>query len=249
MTKRFKLDVHTHTIASGHAYSTVDENVRFAAEQGLELVGISDHAPKMPGGTHNFYFLNLRIIPQTLHGIRVIKGAEVNIMDNQGRLDLKKGLLKRLDYAIASLHVPCIEPMDMEESTQTILNVIANPFINIIGHPCDPRYPLDIPAVVTSARDNNTLLEINNSSLDPGGSRAGGEREILELIRECRRQGLPIILGSDAHFHTRVGGFDNILPLLDEADMPDELIINTSTEAFLDFISIKNDISRKKEGE
>ena len=63
MNRRFKLDVHTHTVASGHAYSTIDENVRYASEQGFELVGISDHAPKMPGGTHNFYFLNLRIIP------------------------------------------------------------------------------------------------------------------------------------------------------------------------------------------
>lgn len=247
MNRRFKLDVHTHTVASGHAYSTVDENVRYASEQGFELVGISDHAPKMPGGTHNFYFLNLRIIPESLHGIRVLKGAELNIMDQSGRLDLKKGLIKRLDYAVASLHVPCIEPMDKDESTQTVINVINNPLVNIIGHPCDPRYPLDIPTVVKAARDNNTLLEINNSSLDPKGSRAGGDKEILELIKECKRQGLPIILGSDAHFYTKVGCFDNIIPLLEEAAMPDELIINTSVKAFLDFISIKNKLLRTAE--
>ncbi len=247
--RKFKLDVHTHTVASGHAYSTIDENVRYGAQQGLELVGISDHAPKMPGGTHNFYFINFRVIPEYLHGIRVLKGAELNILDTSGRLDLKKGLLRRLDYAIASLHVPCIEPMDRDESTQTLINVITNPFVNIIGHPCDPRYPLDIPAVVKAARDNNTLLEINNSSLDPRGSRAGGEGEILELIKECKRQDLPVILGSDAHFYTQVGGFDNILPLLEEAEMPDELIVNTSVKAFLDFISIKNALSRNAEGE
>lgn len=237
--QRFKLDMHTHTVASGHAYSTVDENARFAAQNGLELLGITDHAPKMPGSTHPLYFLNLRIVPRELYGIRLMMGAELNIIDNTGRTDLKNNMIKKLDYAIASLHVPCIEPMDMDESTQAVIGAIKNPYINIIGHPCDPRYPLDIRAVVTAARDNNTLLEINNSSLDAGNSRAGGEGEILELIKECKRQSLPVILGSDAHFYSYIGGFGNILPLLEEADMPDELIINTSVKAFTDFIALK----------
>ena len=29
------LDTHTHTLASGHAYSTIRENARAAAEKGL----------------------------------------------------------------------------------------------------------------------------------------------------------------------------------------------------------------------
>lgn len=33
----FKLDMHTHTIASGHAYATVLEMIRAAADRGLEL--------------------------------------------------------------------------------------------------------------------------------------------------------------------------------------------------------------------
>ena len=58
MYQKFKFDLHTHTVASGHAYSTVTENASYAEQKGLELLGISDHAPKMPGGTHFFYFLN-----------------------------------------------------------------------------------------------------------------------------------------------------------------------------------------------
>ena len=41
------MDIHTHAVASGHAYSTVDENLRWAAEQGLQLVALTDHAPAM----------------------------------------------------------------------------------------------------------------------------------------------------------------------------------------------------------
>ena len=240
MNKKFVLDVHTHTAASGHAYSTLDENVRYAADIGLSLLGISDHAPKMPGSTHMLHFMNFRVIPRHMHGIDIIMGAELNIIDSNGKTDLKNNTVKKLDYAVASLHVPCIEPMDKDESTSAIIGAIKNPYINIIGHPCDPRYPLDIKAVVSAARDNNTLLEINNASLDPLNGRAGGDSELLELICECKRQAVPIILGSDAHFYTSIGDFSNIMPLLEEAQMPDELIINTDVEAFRTFIALKS---------
>lgn len=239
MQYNFKFDLHTHTVASGHAYSTLDENVRFAAQSGLQLLGTSDHAPKMPGSTHYLHFLNAKVIPRRLHGIDLLMGVELNILDINGKTDLKHNIIKRLDYAIASLHPPCIDPMDRDESTMTIINAIKDPFINIIGHPCDPRYPLDTKAVVTAARDNNTLLELNNASLDPRSSRAGGTAEILELIMECKRQAMPVILGSDAHFYTYIGGFDNILPLLEEAQMPKELIINTDIDAFKKFLELK----------
>ena len=55
------LDPHTHTIASTHAYSTLTENVRHAAQIGLELIGITDHAPAMPGVNTERYFFNLNL--------------------------------------------------------------------------------------------------------------------------------------------------------------------------------------------
>ena len=50
------MDIHTHAVASGHAYSTVDENLRWAAEQGLQLVALTDHAPAMKDSTCHAYF-------------------------------------------------------------------------------------------------------------------------------------------------------------------------------------------------
>ena len=38
------LDLHTHTIASGHAYSTIREMAQAASEKGLKLLGITEHA-------------------------------------------------------------------------------------------------------------------------------------------------------------------------------------------------------------
>ena len=52
------IDLHTHPVASMHAYSTIREMAAAAKEKGLALLGISDHAPAMPGTFHEIYFHN-----------------------------------------------------------------------------------------------------------------------------------------------------------------------------------------------
>ena len=49
-------DLHTHTIASTHAYSTVYEMVRGAKAKGLIAIGITDHGPDMKDGPHEWHF-------------------------------------------------------------------------------------------------------------------------------------------------------------------------------------------------
>lgn len=239
---KFKLDMHTHTISSGHAYSTITENARYAASIGLEMIGMTDHAPKMPGAAGYLHFLNLKVLPDYIEGVRVLKGIELNILNSDGKVDMKPNILKRLDFAIASLHIPCIEPMDIDECTMTIVNTIKNPYVNIIGHPGDPRYPLDVKTVVSCARDNNTLLEINNASFNPNNSRQGGENIVIEILEECKRQSMPVILGSDAHYHSFIGRFENIIPFLEKAEFPDELIMNTDCNKFIKFIGLKRSL-------
>lgn len=43
------LDVHTHTIASGHAFSSLQEMTLTAKEKGLDILGITEHGPNIPG--------------------------------------------------------------------------------------------------------------------------------------------------------------------------------------------------------
>ena len=173
---------------------------------------MTDHAPKMPGSCGYLHFLNLRILPEYIEGVRVLKGIELNIWTAQVKWICQREYSK-LDIAIASLHLPCIDPKSEEDFTETLINVIKNPLVNIIGHPGDPRYPIDVKKLVTAARDYNTLLEINNSSLDPNGSRAGGDKIVKDIILECKKQDMPVILGSDAHYMTSVGDFTNVQKL------------------------------------
>ena len=161
------IDLHCHTIASGHAYSTLKENIDEAKLKGLKYVGVSDHAPNMPGSTHPFYFGNLGVIKEEINGVKVLKGIEANIMDFDGNIDIPKDVIGKLDYVIASFHPPCISPGNIDENTKAILNVMENEKVKIIGHLDDSRYPVDYEKVVLKAKETKTLLEINNSSLKP----------------------------------------------------------------------------------
>lgn len=224
------IDLHTHTIASGHAYSTIKENVDGARENGIEILGISDHGPNMPGGAHIFHFNNLRVIREVINGIRVLKGVEVNIIDYNGGLDIDDETLEALDYVIASLHPPCLEFADKETITETLIKVIESNKVDIIGHPDDSRYPLDYEKIVLAAKKNNVLLELNNSSLKPNGFRVGAIENAKIMLELCKKHDVMIIMDSDAHMYYDIGNFNNCLNVIEEIDFPKELIINYNRE-------------------
>ena len=126
------LDLHTHTLVSGHAYCSLREMAKAAADKGLEVLGITEHAPAMPGTCHKYYFENLKIVPREMYGIQLLLGSEVNILDAQGTVDLVQRTLERMDVVIASLHMPCMKPGSKLENTESYLNVMKNPYVNII---------------------------------------------------------------------------------------------------------------------
>lgn len=223
------LDVHCHTIASGHAYSTLEEIIDKASKKGLELVAITDHAPSMPGATSILYFQNLKVIPQEIIGVEVLKGVEANIISKDGDIDIDDETLKRLDIVIASLHPPCISFGTVEENTDTVINTMKNPYVDIIGHADDSRFPLDYDRIVKAAKEYNVLLEVNNSSLNPKGFRISRDN-IIAMLNKCKEYNVPIVMGSDAHISYDVGKFDLAIELMRELDFPKELIINTSVE-------------------
>ena len=87
-TMKTLLDVHTHTIASGHAYSSLQEMTLAAKEKGLEILGITEHGPNIPGTCDPIYFRNLHCVPRQLYGIKLMLGAELNILNTEGDIDL-----------------------------------------------------------------------------------------------------------------------------------------------------------------
>lgn len=224
------MDTHTHTLASGHAYSTIRENAAAAAKKGLQLLAITEHAPRMVGSSQAIYFQNLKVIDRHAFDVELMMGVELNILDDKGTVDLTEGTLRQMDLAIASLHIPCITPGSREYNTQACLNAIKNPFVHILGHPDDPRYPLDYRAIVQGAKEYGAMLELNENSLRPGGSRKNARPQDEEMLRLCMEYEVPVVIGSDAHVDTDVGRHDLAHALLEELGFPEKLIINTSAE-------------------
>ncbi len=236
----YELDTHIHSVSSGHAYSTITENAEYAAKKGLKLIAITDHAPKMPGSCGSLHFMNLKILPRFINGVEILTGVELNIMDKNGNVDLKEELIKGLDVVIASLHIPCIKPMSIEENTEAAVNAMLNPLVKVLGHPGDPRYPIDIDKIVDTAKKTDTLIEINNTSLNPNNTRFGGRDTIINIIKKCAQRQQPVILGSDAHYHLQIGDFSYAEELIAEAEMPKELILNYSVKDYKDYMGIKS---------
>lgn len=233
------IDLHTHALASGHAYSTVKENIEYAKINGLKYYGLSDHGINMPGGPHLFYFQNLKVLPNEVDGIRILKGMEANIIDYDGNIDVELDkYINGLDYLIASLHTVCLDPGTKEENTRATLKAMDHKLVKIIGHPDDGRYKLDYEKIVKKAKENNILLEVNNSSLNSGSFRPNARENYKELLSLCKEYKVRIILGSDAHICYQVGKFDNAEKLLEELEFPRELVINYHEDEILEFFKL-----------
>lgn len=234
---KYVLDSHTHTVASGHAYSTIHEMARAAADKGLKLLGITEHAMKMPGTCHEYYFMNLRTLERRMCGIEVLFGTEANIMDYDGSLDMGEYLQKKMDVVIASLHTPCIKPGSRSQNTDAYLNAMKNPYVNIIGHPDDSRFPVDYEALVQGAKEYGVLLEINNNSLHPLGARENPLPNDVEMLGFCKKYQVPVIMGSDAHTQEDVGNHCYLDALIDSTEFPEELIVNRSVEEYKKYVN------------
>ena len=233
------LDLHTHTIASGHAYNTMMEMIHEAQNKGLDVYGITEHAPRMKGTCTDFYFHNLKVVPRKHGDLELLLGVELNILDEYGTVDLEEPHLGDMDVTIASLHKPCIQPGSREYNTQCLISAMKNPHINIIGHPDDGRYEIDYEALVQGAKEYGKVLELNNHSMDPDCNRQNAVENDTVVLNLCKKYHVPVVMDSDAHFDLLIGEFDLARDLLEKLDFPEELVLNRSTDAIREYVNRK----------
>lgn len=220
-------DTHTHTNCSTHAFGTVSENLAEAKKRGIELVCMTNHGPQMPDAPHVWHFETMAELPDYIDGVRLLKGAEANILDVEGSLDLPLAIQKKTDVMIASIHRQCYKSRTIKEHTQTWLNVIKNPYVRILGHMGQPSYCFEHEPVIEAAKKADICVEINNHSF---AVRAGSENICRDIALMCKKIGAKIVVSSDAHTPFQVGVFDKALKLLEEIDFPEKLIVNLNAE-------------------
>lgn len=219
-------DLHTHTVANTHAYSTVLENAVYAGKTGIEAIAITDHAPGMPDGAHRWHFINLDVLPREIEGVKILRGAEVDIKSVDGTLDLDNHYMEALDWVIVSFHKPACEDIGTKaERTQCYINHLANPQIDMIAHSGSPVFDFDIPAVIDAAKEFDKVIEINENTFN---IRPDNVTICREIALECAKKGVRISVDSDAHFCYHIGKFERAVKMLEEIGFPEELIVNSN---------------------
>jgi len=233
---QYLTDLHMHTVASTHAYSSMHEYIEQAKAKGLKLIAITNHGVALGDSPHRWHFVNMRIIPRIVDGVGILRGIEANILNIQGDIDCDDSMYRELDLVIAGFHDPALGPADIDKNTEAMIATIKNPKVNIISHPGNPKYPIHIYEVAQAAKDYQVALEINNSSFI---SRKGSDENCRKIAQAVKEVGGMISLGSDSHVAYNVGNFEHSLELIKEANFPSERIINRSPKAVIEFLAVK----------
>lgn len=273
MDYRILGDMHTHTIFSRHAYSTIQENIAAASQRGLEILGSADHFGNMlftEPDIRNFqFFLNQNIWPRTWMGVTLLRACEADILTLKGGIfgqdvavpvnivgtsyrqdrSLYERVTAGLDYVVASVHYSGFtEGASLAQTTEMYLRALEQEKVFILGHPGRSGVPFDIDEVLTCAKEKRKLIELNEHSLnsDPRGTHREACRKIA---LRCAELGVGVTLSTDAHISTDIGRFPELRRFLKEIDFPQELIMNRDREAFVTALAASGVCDLRKEVE
>jgi DNA polymerase (family 10) len=197
-------DIHSHTTATD-GREDIEAMALAAREAGFSYLAITDHskALAMSNGLDEHRALEharrIREIGDRLDGITLLAGIECDIRPD-GKMDLADDCLAELDVVVASVHSAFNQ--DEAQMTDRVLRAIANPYVDIVGHPTGrlllkrEPYKLNVPAVIDAAAAAHVALEINCQvdRLDLCDTHA----------RLAREKGVKIVISTDSHSR---GGF------------------------------------------
>ncbi len=227
-------DMHMHTVASTHAYGTLSEMAAAAEKAGLLAIAITDHGPALPDSPHIWHFDNMKVIPREIGSVKILRGIEANVLGPDGKIDIEHFTFSMLDWVIASMHTPVFEPMDEEAHTDAWLSVIDNPWVDVLGHTGDGRFPFDYDRVIAKAARAGKLIEINSASF---ALRKGSISNCRTIAQKCMQYGAKIVVNSDAHTPWTVGRFERALEVLEDIAFPCELVVNSSVERLMAYLN------------
>jgi putative hydrolase len=222
-------DLHLHSDWSDGG-ATIEGMARKAADVGHEYMALTDHSPQLKiarGLTPDRLEQQLDVIAELneqLKPFTILTGIEVDILED-GSLDQEEELLARLDVVVASVHSKL--RMDAEHMTQRMINAIASPHSDILGH-CTgrivvgkgrPESTFDAELVFAAAAHLDKAIEINcrPERLDP-------PMRLLEMVVQS---GAKVSIDTDAHAIGQLEWQPYGCDRAAEAGVPVERIVNT----------------------
>lgn len=236
LVDHIQVDTHVHSVLSGHAWSTLHEDVLQARRVGLRAICLTEHSAAVPGASPEWTPLSMSMVPAEDEGVRIYHGLEADVLNADGDLCPRADFLEKLDFCIASMHgVACDFNWTADTCTEAWLRVLDHPCVDALGHIDRAAFPCDMEPIVRKARDCGKLIELNNASMI--AMRAAGHENVERLVRLCLQYEAPVCIGSDAHYHTMVGDFALLGQLLEALSFPPELVVNYTVESFERFLS------------
>lgn len=258
--KQFLCDMHTHSIFSKHAYSTISENARAAHECGLELLGTTDHFSSMVQSSTDLrdfqHFLNFPAIPKVYENTDLLCGVEADIVDLNGGFfgddivlsetiistpdtsgeTLRSRIFRMCDYVIASVHNNLFtRHASPEENANMYCQALEDPKVLILGHIGRSGVKFDLDRVLLHAKAHHCLIEINNATiLSKGYSVCKG------IAQRCAELRVPVTVSSDAHFCTEIGQFSQVYEMLQSISFPLDLVASLNKETFYEAMENAN---------
>ncbi len=238
-TMQFIADMHTHTIASSHAYSTVTENAAEAERKGIKIMAMTDHCVKMPDSPHEWHFYNQKTLPRKIGDVFLVRGVEANFIDHNGNLDIPADMYPALDWIIACYHHPACMPGTMTQHTESYIKAIENLRVNCLGHTDSPDFAYDIREVCVACREYGKAMELNVARIrDPDNPlHSEAYKFYRHLLSVCAEEGTNIVVDSDSHFWNTIGAFDRAAELIEEVKFPQELVLSLDERRMKDFIT------------
>jgi len=221
-------DLHTHTVASTHGYSTINEMAAAAKAAGLKVLAITDHGPAMPDSPHCWHFRNYKVLPPEIDGVAMLYGVEANIIDEFGTLDMDEKELSFCEWVVASYHGECVQfertPALISQGYQMLCR---NPHVDVIGHPTTDLFPFDYESVLKCFKEAGKLVELNESSLK---WKKGALKNAAAVYALCKKHEIPIVVNTDSHYCGLVGRTPIAEQLLSDLDFPRDLIYNLDAD-------------------
>lgn len=229
------IDLHIHSLKSGHAIPSVMEIVDYAVNKNMKCIAITEHGPSMEGAPHDGYFEMSSQMPKKIENTNILMGIEANIIDTDGTLDLCKSLLNEQSIITAGLHqkTPYIHN-DTISNTTAIINSICNNNIHIITHPLRKQFNVNLSEIAEIALDNHVLLELNNRAFQLMSQTDLYEyKKMIDLIKIRKGH---VILGSDSHFLHTIGDISCIKNYYSFLGLTDDIIANSDFSIIQDYI-------------
>ncbi|MFA5764100.1 MAG: PHP domain-containing protein [archaeon] len=241
------MDLHIHSVASHHAYGTIYDICKEASKKKMQIIALTDHSPMNQFDEKIWHFGTGYRAPKSIDGVRLLWGAEANLINLNGDLGLPEFLQKKLEFLAFGYHKTQPGEIGVDEKfakatedeiTNAMLKALDNPYVKLVTHPCGYKSTFDYKKVINKALNNNILVEINVSKFKKD-LEDNNLNPYKWTIAAAKKNGKKISIGTDSHFLHEIGDDSIILEHWDELGLEKEIIINNYPNELMKYLNLE----------